>query len=72
MFKTKRYYKKCLAMQIENNKIINQKFINFKQDVISSNININEKVDNYKKEIKTLKSKVTKLTNQIKKMKEEN
>lgn len=75
MFKTKRYYKKCLAMQISNNKMINEKLMQEKQyshSIALDQKSLKEQITEYKKEIKVLKSKVTKLTNQMKKIKEEN
>lgn len=72
MFKTKRYYKNCLAMQISNNKIINQKLINCRETNIARITEFEAQEADYKKEIKVLKSKVTRLTNQMKKLKEEN
>lgn len=72
MFKSKRYYKDCLAKQISNNKMINEKLINCREAIIAKNIELVAQESEYKKEIKVLKGKVTRLTNQLKKLKEEN
>lgn len=74
MFKTKKYYRTCLAMQINNNKHLNQKYIEEKKLRTEQESMFESKIiqieQNHKKELKTLKSKVTRLTNQLNKMKE--
>lgn len=74
MFKTKRYYKNCLEMQIKNNKMINEKLILERDYSKNKALEMVEQELMFKKQISGLKGQLTKAKNklnQIKKMKEE-
>lgn len=81
IWKTKGYYKKCLKIQIQNNKKINEQLIKereYSKEISRTNNSYAKLLDqntveiyNNKKEIRSLKTKNTRLTNEIKKLKGE-
>lgn len=81
-FKTKRYYKNSLKIQMSNNKMINEHLMKekkYSQELSKINNNlikeyneINQQLIDIKKEKSVLKGKLTKLTNELNKQKIDN
>lgn len=78
-FKTKRYYKNSLKIQMSNNKMINEHLMKEKKysqelstinnNLLKENNKINQELIDIKKEKSVLKGKLTKLTNELNKSK---
>lgn len=81
-FKTKRYYKNSLKIQMSNNKMINEHLMKekkYSQELSITNNSLfktieemTNQIDDYKKEIKVLKTKATRFSNELKRIKTDN